>query len=81
MGRYLRDARHHAERIEYYYKHAGTAGYSQAEYHWNELSGLILRAARSKNEQSDAAVIQGIRQSLKPMMDEMRQRSTNQNSE
>ncbi len=79
MGRYLRDARRHAEKIEYYYEHAGVRGYSQAEYHWNRLSRCLLGATRSKNEKSYAAIIQGIRQSSQPMMDEMKQRSTNQN--
>ena len=72
MGRYLRDARHHAERIEHYYKHAGTAGCSQAEYHWNKLSDLMVRATRSKNDKTDAPVIRGIIDSSRTMMDEMK---------
>ena len=72
MGRYLREARHHAEKIEYYYNHAGTAGYSQAVYHWDKLSDLMVRAMRSKNDKSDAPVIRGIIDSSQTLMDEMK---------
>ena len=72
MGRYLRDARHHAEKIEHYYKHAGNAGYTQAVYHWDKLSDLMVRATRSKNDKSDAPVIRGIIDSCRTMMDEMK---------
>lgn len=74
MGRYLRDARHHVKKIEHYYKYAGKRGYAQAEYHWNELSGLVHRAMRSKNDKGDAPLIQAIRESVKDMMDEMKER-------
>ncbi len=72
MGRYLRDARRHAEKITHYYEHAGTAGYSQAEYHWNKLSESMVRATRSKNDKSDAPVISGIIDLCRTMMDEMK---------
>ena len=76
MGQYLRDARRHAERIEYYDRHAGTAGYAQAEYHWNTLSELMSRASCSRNDKSDAPVIAGIIDSSRAMMDAMRAKAS-----
>lgn len=59
MGQYLNEARHHANKIEHYYKHVGSsAGYSQALPHYQKLSELMRSASRSKNDQSDAQVIQ-----------------------
>jgi hypothetical protein len=74
MGRYLHDARHHAEKIEHYYKYAGERGYRQAVGHWNDLADLIRRARNSKNDKSDAPSIQEISESVKNMMDEMKER-------
>ena len=74
MGRYLSKARKHAEKIKYFYDHAGERGYSQALYHWNKLSSLALRASRSKRDKNDAPLIQEIKNSLKNMMDEMEER-------
>ncbi len=34
---YLNDAKHHADRIKYYYDHAGANGHSQASYHYRKL--------------------------------------------
>jgi len=72
MGRYANEARRHAERIEHYYKHAGTTGYAQAEPHYSKLSGLIGRAARSKNDKNDAVIVQCIRDSCTQMMQDMK---------
>ena len=44
MGRYVKEARHNAEKIQYYYDHAGYRGYSQAKYHYSKLSELMMRA-------------------------------------
>ena len=74
MGR-VAEARSHAERIEHYFKHAGIAGYSQAEYHWGELQSLLAAAARSSKKQGDASVIQAIIQASAPQMAEMKKRS------
>ena len=74
MGRYLREARQHAKKIEYFYDHAGESGFSQARYYWDELSSLALRASRSKRDKNDAPLIQEIKNSLKNMMDEMEER-------
>ncbi|GBE04932.1 hypothetical protein BMS3Abin10_00551 [bacterium BMS3Abin10] len=76
MGRYLNNAQHHAKKIAHFYKNAGKAGYRQAEYHWHELSGLELSAARSKNNKSDATLIHAIKESVQHMMDEMKRRES-----
>jgi hypothetical protein len=80
MGRYLSKAKFHAEQIEHYYNYAGSAGYSQALSHWIDLSSLVGRAMRSKNDKSDAPVIESIRESVKHMMDEMHERKTSSDS-
>jgi hypothetical protein len=74
MGRYEREARRHAQQIQYYYNHAGAMGYSQARYHYSRLSDLINRALRSKHEKSDAVVIQILNKSADLLMQEMRRR-------
>jgi hypothetical protein len=74
MGKFLVGAKSHVSKIKHYYKHAGTAGYSQAEYHWIELTGLVRRASRSKNDKSDVPDIQELVRSVEPMMDEMKKR-------
>ena len=74
MGRHLRDANRHAEKIDHFYKHAGSSGYSQAEYHWNELSQLLARAIGSKNDRSDGVMIREIIKDMRPKMDEMKKR-------
>jgi hypothetical protein len=68
MGK-MDDARRHAKQIEYYYHHAGESGYRQAVYHWNELCELARRSHKN-----DTPVIEGIRQSVKHMIDEMKQK-------
>lgn len=75
MGRYLRKARFHAQQIKYYYTYAGKAGYAQAEFHWDQLGDLELRAMRSKNDKNDAPAIGAMRQSKKQMMMEMEKRA------
>lgn len=71
MSKFLTTARHHAERIEYYFRHAGSAGYSQARYHEDELIGLLRRASDSNRGKNDVPVIQAIIKDIRPMMDEM----------
>lgn len=74
MAGYLPAARHHAEEIERLYEHAGTNGYAQAVFHWNELATLCLRAERSKRHKNDAPLINAIRNDVKLMMEEMKHR-------
>lgn len=80
MGKHLREAYRHAQKIEYYYKHAGPAGYSQAVYHWDKIAELKHGAMRSKKDQSDAPIIYSILKSTQQMMDEMKKRGTDSNS-
>jgi hypothetical protein len=79
MGQYLKEARHHARKIQYYYDHAGSRGYSQAEYHYDELCGLMIRAERSKNGRNDLVIIQALKESAVGLMEEMRKRAGNNN--
>jgi hypothetical protein len=72
MSTNLRDARQHAEKIEHYYKHGGTAAYSQARYHEIELGELLKRAHNSSHGSSDVPLIQAIIQGVRPKMDEMK---------
>lgn len=74
MAYYSRDARRHAERIDYYYAHAGEFGYAQAHYHLTELEKLLQRANRSTRGMSDLPVIQAILDGVRPKMDEMKRR-------
>jgi hypothetical protein len=74
MGKYLKEARVHIDRIQYYYNHAGFRGYSQAEYHYSKLSDLTLRAERSKHDKNDAIVIRVLRESVGRLMEEMKRR-------
>lgn len=74
MGRYAKEAGHHAERIQHYYDHGGAAGYSQARYHYDKLAELISRALRSKNDRDDVALIQRCRESATPLMEIMKRR-------
>ena len=76
MGRFEREARHHAEKILHYYKHAGIMAHSQANYHSGQLSNLLGRANKSKNDQEDVSLIQGLMESVDPLMREMKQRQT-----
>ncbi len=80
MGRYLREARRHAEKIEYYYDHAGRNGYVQAVYHWDRLPGLVDGAMHSKKDKGEAPLIHAIMKSMQPMMDEMKKREIGSNS-
>lgn|GEM_PF-1454017 len=73
MGRYLREAKHHAERIDYYHEYAGPLGYQQAEYHFHRLQGLVGRAGRSKNDKSDVAPILALRDAARAKMEKMAQ--------
>jgi hypothetical protein len=74
MGRYLRDARWHAQKIDYYHDYGGKNGYAQAEHHWNKLYKLMSSASRSKNDTKDAQFIWLIIESRKPKMDEMKKK-------
>jgi hypothetical protein len=74
MGRYLKQARHHAQRIEYYHKHAGTLGFKQAQHHYFQLDYFMIGADRSKNDRTDAVVIRALRESADKLMEEMRRR-------
>jgi hypothetical protein len=74
MGAYLKDSRHHAERIKHFYDHAGFAGHAQAQYHRDELSRLYSSAAKSKNDSGDAPAILAIIESCETMMTEMKKR-------
>jgi hypothetical protein len=67
MGK-INEARRHAKQIEHYYYNAGGRGYRQAVYHWNELNNLLIGAKKN-----DAPIIEGIRQSVKSMVDEMKE--------
>ncbi len=73
-GRYLKQAKFHAERINYYHRHAGSMGYDQAEYDRNMLAEMLVRALRSKNERHVAPVIQQMMKSAQKKMDEMEKR-------
>jgi hypothetical protein len=74
MGRYLKEAKFHAERIQHYYDYAGPMGYSQAKYDYLQLSNLILRAHQSKHDKSDAVLIRDIKQSADLLMEQMKKR-------
>ena len=76
MGRFLRIANQHAEKIEYYFNHAGSAGFSQAEYHWGELRKQLDGAALSTKGCGDGAMIREIIRDMQAMMDEMKIRET-----
>ena len=74
MNTYLRDARHHAERIDYYHARAGEAGYSQARYHEQQLDELLIRAQRSKRGKDDVPVIKAIIEDARPKLIDMKRR-------
>lgn len=74
MGRYATEARHHADRIEHYHKHAGGLGYSQAEHHYHKLSDLMQRANRSKHDKNDVAIIQALYEKAGTQMQEIKRR-------
>ena len=74
MGRYATEARRHADRIDHYHKHAGRLGYSQAEHHFHTLSGLVIRASRSKHDKNDVVIIQALCETAETQMQEMKQR-------
>lgn len=79
MGRYLTNARHHLERIQYYHRFAGLNAHRQAAYHYHELCTLIDRAMHSKNDKNDAVVIAALREPAAELMREMRQREKDEN--
>jgi len=74
MGRYLKDARWHAERIQNFYDYGGPVGHQQAEHHFHKLEDLVGRAGRSKNDKSDVAPILALLQPARAQMREMAQR-------
>ncbi|MCX7424069.1 MAG: hypothetical protein NTW96_00275 [Planctomycetia bacterium] len=74
----MKEAEHHAQKIEDCYRQAGTAGYGQALYHWNQLDQLIFRAYSSKNDKDDTVVIGAIKERVEPMMNEMKKGASEQ---
>ncbi len=74
MGKYEKEAGEHTGQIQYYYDQGGTAGYSQAQYHYSKLTELLGKASGSKNDKDDVVVIQKYIESCRPLMDDMRQK-------
>jgi hypothetical protein len=74
MGRFLNDAKHHIERIQYYHENAPFRGYAQAYPHYSKLDDLMLRAEKSKSDKRDVSVIQALKESVSDLMEEMRKR-------
>ena len=74
MGKYLKEARHHVEKIQYYFDHTGAKGYSQAKYHYDELSNLLMRAHKSSKDKGDTSIIQTLYKSAGHLMEQMRKR-------
>ena len=77
MRRYLKDARHCFNQIQYYHRHAPVGGYAQAEPYYSKIGNLQLSAEKSKNDKKDAIVIQALRESAGVLIEEMRQREEN----
>lgn len=67
---YLNDARRHAEKIKYYYDHAGANGHSQALYHYHELGECYSKSARRHD--GDAAALQIMYVNAGKLMEEMK---------
>lgn len=74
MGKYRKKATHHVDCIQRYYDHARGSGYLQAEYDYIELSELIMKAERSKNDKNDADFIRILKKKAEPLMEEMKKR-------
>lgn len=74
MGRYLREARMHADRVKHYYDWAGPLGHQQAKHYMYKLEGLVGRADRSKNDKSDVAPILALLKVARVQMEEMAKR-------
>jgi hypothetical protein len=74
MGRFLKDARHHVERILYYHENAPFRGYAQAYPHYSKLDELMSRAEKSKSDKRDVPAIRELRESVSDLMEEMRKR-------
>jgi hypothetical protein len=74
MGRFLNDAKHHIERIQYYHENAPFRGYAQAYPHYSKLDELVLRAEKSKSDKRDVPAIQELKESVSDLMEEMRKR-------
>jgi hypothetical protein len=74
MGRFLNDAKHHVERIQYYHENAPFRGYAQAYPHYSKLDELMSRAEKSKGDKRDVAAIEELRESVSDLMEEMRKR-------
>lgn len=81
MAGFLRDARRHAERIEYFHENAGGRGYDQAVHHFGELTGLIFRARQSNRYKDEAPLINIIKKDMQTLMDEMKNRKKGQDAE
>ena len=74
MVKYLKEARNHVEKIQYYFDHAGAKGYSQAKYHYDELSNLLMRSNRSSNDKGDTSIIHALYKQADDLMKQMRKR-------
>jgi hypothetical protein len=70
--RYLTQARHHAERIRYYFDHAGPNGHSQALYHYNELGECYSKSARALS--GEATALHQLYLDAGKLMDDMKRR-------
>jgi hypothetical protein len=42
---YLNDAKHHADKIRYFYDHAGANGHSQANHHYHKLGECYSKSS------------------------------------
>jgi hypothetical protein len=69
---YLDDARHRAEKIKYYYDHAGEYGHRQAEWYFAELGKCYSKA--STNRPHEAVVIGAMYSEAERLMTIMKQR-------
>lgn len=74
MGRYLRDAKEDARKIKDYYDLVSATGYQQAEPHFHNLSALLSRASRSKNDKSDAVRIGTLLERAREQMTQLKKR-------
>lgn len=81
MAGYFKEAQRHVEQIKYFYDNAGSRGYDQAVYHFNELTGLIFKAMKSKRYKDEVPLINSIKKDMQTLMDEMKNRKKDQDTE
>ncbi len=74
MANHLKVAQQHAKKIDYYYEHAGTAGYAQAIRHQLEIESLLALASQSARGKKDVPVFQAFLEGVAPKMEEMKGR-------